>query len=139
MIREDAAGDPGGAQARKQTILVVDDSITIRTLQHNILDSAGYRVLVAGDGEEALELLQPEPHVDLIITDIQMPRMDGAELCRRLRQGRHAATPVVMVTSMGSEEEIQLGMEAGADAYIVKGRFEQQHYLATVRRLIEQG
>lgn len=127
--------EPPSDSGRQRTILVVDDSITTRTLERNILEGAGYRVMVAVDGEQAFELLRTEDDIDLVVTDVQMPRMDGFELCRRVRAGRRADLPLIIVTSMGDDREQTLGLEAGADAYIIKGNFAQDHFLRTVERL----
>ena len=118
-----------------KTVLVVDDSITTRTMERNILEAAGYRVVVATDGEEALEILRMKEGVDLLVTDLQMPRMDGVALCTHVRGEVSASLPIIMVTSIGDESEQRRGVEAGADAYIVKGNFHQDHFLATIRRL----
>lgn len=123
-------------QLLQRSILVVDDSITTRTLERNILEAAGYRVFVATDGVEALDLLRTEDTISLLVTDLEMPRMNGLELCRAVRQGRHARLPIIMVTSIGSEDEKARGMNAGADAYIVKGNFQQDHFLSTVQRFV---
>ncbi|HSC76354.1 MAG TPA: response regulator [Pseudomonadales bacterium] len=120
-----------------RSILVVDDSITTRTLERNILEAAGYRVFVATDGMEATDLLRAEDSISLLVTDMEMPRMNGLELCRYVRTGRHARLPIIMVTSIGSDAEKQQGLQAGADAYIVKGNFQQDHFLSTVRRFVQ--
>lgn len=117
-----------------KTILVVDDSITTRTLERNILEAAGYQVLVATDGIEAMDLLTMEDNIAMVVTDMEMPRMGGIELCKRIRTSRYSDVPIVMVTSVGAESEKQKGLEGGADAYIIKGNFQQDHFLATVRR-----
>ncbi len=117
-------------------ILVVDDSITTRTLERGILEGAGYRVQVASDGQEALEMLRADDSIDLVVTDVQMPRMDGVGLCRHIREGSRAHMPVIMVTSMKGDADRIRGLQAGADAYIVKGVFDQAHFLGTVRRLV---
>jgi CheY-like chemotaxis protein len=120
-----------------RSVLVVDDSITTRTLERNILEAAGYRVFVATDGMEATDLLRSEDSISLLVTDMEMPRMNGLELCRYVRSGRHSRLPIIMVTSIGSEAEKQQGLQAGADAYIVKGNFQQDHFLSTVRRFVQ--
>lgn len=116
-------------------IIVVDDSITTRTLERNILEAAGYRVSVATDGIEALDLLMIEDNVSLVVTDLEMPRMNGLELCKAIRSGRYSNLPIIMVTSLGNEEEQKKGLDAGADAYIVKNDFQQETFLNTVKRL----
>jgi two-component system, chemotaxis family, sensor kinase CheA len=124
------------AQGRRRRILVVDDSVTSRTLEKNILASAGYEVLMATTGEAALELLEDE-EVDLVISDVEMPKMDGIELTRRIRSSPELdRLPLVLVTSLGGESDRQRGAAAGADAYIVKGEFDQDELLRTVARLL---
>lgn len=127
---------PAAALPAARRILVVDDSVTMRTLQRNILESAGYDVVVAADGMEARDALRTDAAVDLLVTDVDMPRMSGLELCRWVRSGPRADLPVIVVTSLDSDQERRAGLQAGADAYVVKGNFEQSHYLATVRRLV---
>lgn len=118
------------------TILVAEDSITTRTLEKNILEAAGYRVRVAGDGAEALRILDSDG-CDLVVTDVEMPLMDGLELTSRIRaHARHRDLPVVLVTSRDAREDRERGIQAGADAYIVKGAFDQDRLLDTIRRLI---
>ncbi|MBN1681634.1 MAG: response regulator [Anaerolineae bacterium] len=117
-------------------ILVVDDSITTRTLEKNILEAAGYEILTAIDGTEALTLLEQQT-VALIVSDVQMPHMDGIELTRRLRANERLKTlPLILVTSLESREDRERGMLAGADAYIVKRGFDQADLLATIERLL---
>jgi two-component system chemotaxis sensor kinase CheA len=118
------------------TILVVEDSLTTRTLEKNILETAGYRVRVASDGAEALNLLQSSS-CGLVVADIEMPRMDGFELTARIRADqRYRDLPVVLVTSRDSREDRERGTRVGADAYIVKRGFDQDRLLETIRRLI---
>ncbi|WP_051328706.1 hybrid sensor histidine kinase/response regulator [Geminicoccus roseus] len=118
-------------------ILVVDDSITTRTLEKSILEAEGFRVRLAVDGIDALDSLRREP-ADLVISDVQMPRLDGFGLLQALKSDPALASiPVIMVTSRDSPEEVQRGMELGADAYIVKQGFEQQALLETVAQFVE--
>ncbi len=124
------------AQPEVPRILVVDDSTTTRTLLRSILRSAGYTVEVATDGHDAWERLA-ELQVDLVVSDVDMPRMDGLELTARIRQdSRLERLPVILVTSLDSESDRRRGIEAGADAYIVKGAFDQQHLLDTIRQFV---
>lgn len=118
-------------------ILVVDDSITTRTLEKNVLEGAGMEVQLAQDGQEALGLIAEGREFDLVVSDIEMPRLDGIELVRALRR-RHAreALPVVLVTSLEDDAVRARGLEAGADALIVKRRFDNEHLLAVVRALL---
>jgi two-component system chemotaxis sensor kinase CheA len=117
-------------------VLVVDDSVMTRTLERTILESAGYSVIVASDGAHALELLN-EADVDAIVSDVEMPRMNGLELTTAIRQDeRWRHLPIVLVTSLDAPEHVERGAAAGADAYIVKGRFDQNELLQTVGRLL---
>jgi len=128
---------PSEAQeVRRHRVLVVDDSITTRTLEKNILESAGYEVLTAADGEEAWALVQSEP-LDAIAADIAMPRMDGFVLTEKVKgDERFKDLPVVLVTSLESPQDKIRGLEAGADAYITKSTFDQRELLETIERLI---
>jgi two-component system chemotaxis sensor kinase CheA len=118
-------------------LLVVDDQFTVRELQRSILETAGYHVETARDGLEALRRLARDPAVDLVLTDVQMPEMDGFELLRAIRrEPAHHALPVVLVTSMGAAEDRLRGVEEGADAYMVKDEFDQRTLLETVGRLV---
>ncbi|HEY6280169.1 MAG TPA: response regulator, partial [Streptosporangiaceae bacterium] len=117
-------------------VLVVEDSFTVRELQRSILEAAGYFVITARDGREALRVLDGQPDVAIVITDVEMPELDGFGLTRAIRADpARASLPVVVVTSLGSEEDRRKGIEAGADAYMVKQDFDQQALLATVQRL----
>jgi two-component system, chemotaxis family, sensor kinase CheA len=123
-------------QRRKQ-ILVVDDSITTRILEKNILEAAGYLVELATDGEEALNSLMTSELPDLIVCDITMPRLDGLALTRQIKSDKRLGSiPVVLVTSLGSPADKARGIEVGADAYIVKSSFDQTNLLDTIEQLI---
>ena len=118
-------------------VLVVEDSFTVRELQRSILEAAGYRVDTARDGREALERLTGDDAIELVVTDFEMPEMDGIELTERIRADEtHAALPVVIVTSRDDDECRRRGVEAGADAYMIKHSFDQQALLQTVERLV---
>jgi two-component system chemotaxis sensor kinase CheA len=120
----------------KAHIVVVDDSITTRTLEKNILEAAGYYVTTATDGQEALDLVQ-QIACDLIITDVEMPRMDGYTLCATVKNDENLKhLPVILVTSRDAPEDLDLGMKSGADAYIVKGEFDQGELLDTIGQLL---
>jgi two-component system chemotaxis sensor kinase CheA len=117
-------------------ILVVDDSITTRTLEKNILEAAGYEVITATDGTEALKRLK-EGAIDLVVADIQMPQMDGISLTTHLRGSEtYRGLPIILVTSLESREDRERGMMAGADAYIIKRGFDQAELLTTIQRLL---
>jgi two-component system chemotaxis sensor kinase CheA len=118
------------------TILVVDDSLTTRTLEKSILEAHGYRVRLALDGAEALNQLRHEP-ADLVITDIQMPHLDGFGLLAAMKkEPRLARIPVIVVTSQERREDQERGLSLGADAYIVKRKFDHEDLLQTVRQLL---
>ena len=126
------AGEPEG----KQSILVVDDSVTIRTFEKALLEAAGYDVTAASDGVEAWNFLQ-KGSCDLILSDVEMPNMTGFELTEKVRSdARLKGMPLVLVTTLSSDEDRKRGIDAGADAYVIKGSAEQDHLLETVRRLI---
>ncbi|MDP9170823.1 MAG: response regulator [Acidobacteriota bacterium] len=123
-------------QALASGILVVDDSITSRSLEKSILEAHGYRVRTAVDGLEALELLRAEK-ADLIITDIQMPRMDGFGLVEALKaDSRLKGIPVIIVSSLESPEDQERGLLLGADAYVVKRKFDQTELLDAIRQML---
>lgn len=126
------------ANAAKEvvSVLVVDDSITTRTLEKNILEAAGFHVVTATDGLQAMQRLKQMP-VDIVVSDIQMPNMDGFTLTQSIRdQDEYSTLPIILVTSLESPEDREHGMRAGADAYIVKRGFDQAELLATIQRLL---
>jgi two-component system chemotaxis sensor kinase CheA len=131
--------DPAKPQ-RSPTVLVVDDSLTTRTLEKNILEAAGFLVRLATDGAEALEFLNQLPDAsgcDLLLSDVDMPRLNGFELTARVRaMTRFRHLPIVLVTSLDTPADRERGIAAGADAYIVKRTFEQQALLETIAQLI---
>jgi two-component system chemotaxis sensor kinase CheA len=117
-------------------ILVVDDSITSRSLERSILEARGYRVRVAVDGQEALELLRVEK-ADLIVTDIQMPRLDGFGLVEALKADPGLkGIPVIIVSSLERPEDQERGLVLGADAYVVKRKFDQTELLEAIQQMI---
>ncbi len=129
-----AAAKPGATA--KQSILVVEDSITSRALLKNILESAGYRVTTAVDGVDAYTTLKTGTF-DLIVSDVEMPRMDGFDLTAKVRADKQLGElPVVLVTAMESREHRERGIDAGANAYIVKSSFDQSNLLEVIQRLI---
>lgn len=134
--RSNIVAEAGQGEAVTKRILVVDDSMTTRTLEQNILEAAGYEVLLAADGVEGWNLLQEKP-VDLIVSDIEMPRMDGFALTEAVRSSaRLSGIPIILVTALASEEHRLRGMQAGADAYLVKSAFDQDTLLEAVRQVI---
>lgn len=120
----------------RHRVLVVDDSITTRTLEKNILENAGFDVLTAADGQAAWALIQDQP-LDVVVADVAMPRMDGFTLTEMVKESEQfKETPVILVTSLESAQDKMRGMEAGADAYITKSSFDQRELLETIDRLI---
>lgn len=124
------------ANKAKQSILVVEDSITSRALLKNILESAGYRVSTAVDGVDAYTALKTGAF-DLIVSDVEMPRMDGLDLTAKVRADKQLADlPIVLVTALASREHRERGIDVGANAYIVKSSFDQSNLLEVIERLI---
>lgn len=117
-------------------VLLAEDTLTTRALERSILEGAGYDVIVAADGAEALELLRNHP-VDVVVSDVDMPRMSGIELCRAIRSSIGLSdVPVILVTSLASADDRRRGLEAGASAYLVKSAFDQAALLDAVRRFV---
>ncbi len=143
LVKSAIRGTGGtGAQSAVATeeergmVLVVEDSITSRTLLKNILETAGYRVRTAVDGLDALATLKTT-NCDLVVSDVQMPRMDGFALTEKIRSdAKTAEVPVVLVTALEAREDRERGIDAGANAYIVKSSFDQSNLLEVVGRLI---
>ncbi|MBI0434587.1 response regulator [Roseomonas sp. KE0001] len=127
----------GPAPAAAATILVVDDSITTRTLEKSILEAQGYRVLLSVDGLDALNLLRGDAVPDLVVADVEMPRMDGFALLQAMRADRRlAAMPVILMTSRADPEDVRRGLELGANAYLTKQKFDQRELLSTIGQLL---
>jgi two-component system chemotaxis sensor kinase CheA len=127
---------PSPPRERKPRILLADDSITTRALERGILEVHGYEVLAAVDGVEALQMLKSQG-ADLVISDVQMPRMDGFGLLQAMKNDeRLARIPVIMLTSMESREDQEKGLALGADAYIVKRKFDQRELLESIRQIL---
>ncbi|HEV2378164.1 MAG TPA: response regulator [Terriglobia bacterium] len=124
------------AEVKPKSVLVAEDSITARTLLKSILESAGYRVKTAVDGAQALDALGSEDF-DLLVSDVEMPRMSGFDLTAKIRGDRRLAElPVVLVTALETRQDRERGVDVGANAYIVKSSFEQSDLLEIVERLI---
>ena len=129
------SGSDGGRPERHR-VLLVEDSITTRTLEKNILETAGYEVVACKDGVEALGNLQTAAF-DAVIADINMPNMDGFTLVEQMRKvERFRDLPVLLVTSLGSDEDRRRGMKVGANGYIVKSDFEQGRFLEMLAALL---
>ena len=145
LIEGATGGEQGGLSTnaklsstldQKQRILIVEDSITVRSMLKSIVESAGYETVVAVDGVDAYSKLQ-EDTFDAVVTDIEMPNMNGFELTSKIKgDSRYSEIPVILVTTLESPKDMQRGMDAGANAYIVKGSFEKSNLTDTIRRLI---
>ncbi|MDX2166674.1 MAG: response regulator [Deltaproteobacteria bacterium] len=145
LVRSAAALRQGGrvrarretAQHRVRRVLVVEDSLTVREMERRVLERAGYAVDLAIDGMEGWNALRRGDY-DLVLTDIDMPRLTGLELVRRLRADpRLRALPVVIVSYKDRDEDRQRGLAAGADRYLTKSSFQDDTLAAVVRELLE--
>jgi two-component system chemotaxis sensor kinase CheA len=120
----------------KVAILLVEDSALVRAMEKRILEDAGYEVFAAVDGIDALGALGRRTFA-AVVSDVAMPNMDGLTLTARIRQEpRHKDLPVILVTSLGSDEDKRRGLEAGANAYLPKPSFDQRVLLETLKRLL---
>jgi len=134
-IAAEVANKPA-TPAAQLSVMVVDDALMVRELQRSILERGGYSVRTASDGAEALGMLAELP-ADLVVTDVEMPNLDGLHLIESIRRHpRLANIPVLIVSSHGSDEDHQRGLDAGADAYIVKTSFDEVGLLSAVSRLL---
>ncbi|MEJ6002892.1 hybrid sensor histidine kinase/response regulator [Paucibacter soli] len=134
-LRQLADAGPAAQRAR-QRLLVVDDSLTVRELQRQLLEAAGYQVNTAVDGMDGWNMLRAG-QFDLLLTDVDMPRLDGIELTRLVRRDAQLKQlPVLIVSYKDREEDRQRGLEAGADYYLTKGSFHDQSLLRAVADLI---
>jgi two-component system chemotaxis sensor kinase CheA len=128
--------NPAVAPAVRGKILVSDDSFTTRELIKSILASVGYEVTSAVDGQDALDKLRAGTY-DLVVSDVEMPRVDGFQLTSRIRRELgYQDLPVILVTSLASEAHRRQGLEAGAQAYIVKSQFNQESLLEVIQQLL---
>ena len=131
-----AVGSDSGLAGNVRRLLVVDDSLTSRMLLQNILEAANYEVTTAVDGVAALTCLKTEAY-DLVVSDVEMPRMDGFTLTENIRSDTELQDlPLILVTSLGSREDRERGVATGANAYIVKGEFDQNNLLQVIERLL---
>jgi two-component system chemotaxis sensor kinase CheA len=142
--RSRAAGAPALREAlassrtpeRRKRLLVAEDSVTTRTLVKSILEASGYDVTAAADGLEAWHVLQDQG-ADLVVSDVDMPRMDGFTLAEAIRGSKRLREiPIVLVTALESEKDKERGLSVGADAYLLKSAFDQRVLLETIRQLL---
>ena len=121
---------------RKPRVLVVEDSVGVRELERVILEGAGYQVETAVDGLDGASRLRDDP-ADLVLSDVEMPGMDGFDLTRTIRRTKGwENVPVIIMTSRGEDHARQAGLEAGCSAYLLKNEFDQEELVSTVRRLV---
>jgi len=124
------------AAERKPVVLIVEDSITTRTQEKRILEGAGYEVVTAVDGVDGFNKLRSRSF-DAVISDIEMPNMDGLNLTAKIRQdASYRELPIILLTSLASDESRRRGVDAGANAYLLKSTFDQAELLDTLRRLL---
>lgn len=118
-------------------VLIVDDSVTLRTMMEHILTRAGYQVKIAVNGIEALKNLKEEDY-DIVVSDVDMPRMNGFTLTEKIRAfDRTKQMPVVLVTALDTYQDQEFGFTVGATAYIIKKTFEQNNFLKVIQQLLE--
>ncbi|HOM80640.1 MAG TPA: hybrid sensor histidine kinase/response regulator [Armatimonadota bacterium] len=135
-VRAGATGTTESESARRYSILLADDALTTREVERAILEAAGYEVTAVADGQAAWEQLARRSF-DLVVTDVEMPRMDGIALTQQITSDpRTARIPVIIISSLAKEEDRRRGLEAGAAAYIVKSAFDQENLLDLIERLI---
>lgn len=133
-LTRDAEGCAGRGRARR--VLVAEASLTTRALERGTLEWAGYEVLSAADGSAAWRLLN-DRGADLVLADVSLPIMDGLELCRWIRaSARFRRVPVVLVATVANDDDRRRGVEAGADAYLIKTSFDEGELLDTIARLL---
>ena len=122
--------------SKDKKVLVVEDSLTARSLYVSIFEGAGYKVTSAVDGVDGFTKLI-NGDFDLVVSDVQMPKMNGFELTKKIRSSdRFSSMPVILITGLESSDDKRKGIEAGANAYIVKSSFDQDNLLDVVRRFI---
>jgi two-component system chemotaxis sensor kinase CheA len=121
---------------RAPVILLVEDSLTTRTQEKRILEGAGYEVVTAVDGMDGYSKLRSR-EFDAVVSDVEMPNMDGLTLTARIREDpAYGELPIILVTSLGSDESRRKGLDVGASAYLAKSTFDQAVLLETLRRLL---
>ncbi len=121
---------------RKPVILLVEDSIYVRTQEQRLLEKAGYEVVTAVDGLDGYHQLKSRSF-DAVISDVEMPRLDGFSLTSKIRKNsRYNTLPIILVTTLDSDKDKQRGADAGANAFVLKGKFNQGLLLETLERLI---
>jgi two-component system, chemotaxis family, sensor kinase CheA len=124
------------APRSRRSILLVEDSALVRAMEKRVIEDAGYDVVTAVDGEDAIGKLGSRPFAG-VVSDVQMPHLDGLGLTARIREdARYRDLPVILVTALASDADKRRGLEVGANAYIPKPAFDQQLLLVTLKRLV---
>ena len=124
------------AEEEKNSVLIVEDSITSRMLLKNILETAGYQVATAIDGVDGFTKLK-KANFNAVVSDVDMPRMNGFDLTTKIRSDKTLyEMPIVLVTALSKKEDRKRGIEVGANAYIVKSSFDQSNLLEVLGRLV---
>jgi len=127
---------PRETASRKSVILLVEDSLTVRTQEKRLLERAGYEVVIAVDGLDGYNQLQTRDF-DAVLSDVEMPHLDGLSLTAKIRQHpEYNELPIILITTLAADEDKRRGAEAGANAYIIKGKFNQDFLLETLERLV---
>jgi two-component system chemotaxis sensor kinase CheA len=127
---------PSKAIQNKPVILLVEDSIYVRTQEQRLLEKAGYEVVTAVDGLDGYNRLKTRGF-DAVISDVEMPNLDGFSLTAKIRQHReYRDLPIILVTTLNSDEDKRRGADAGANAYVIKGKFNQKFLLETLERFV---
>lgn len=121
---------------KEKRILIVDDSLTTRTIAINTLNAVGFKTKTAVNGQQAWDIIQKQDF-DCIVTDIQMPKMNGFDLTQKIKKDKQLANiPVIMITSLDSEADREKGLSAGANAYLVKKEFDSNKLIDTIRTFL---
>lgn len=129
-------GGHDGAERKQRRILVVDDSVTTRSLERSLLESAGFQVELAADGVQAWDRIQ-SGGIDLVLSDVDMPLLNGFQLTQTIRKSEQfRKLPVILITSNDDQRSRDRGIEAGASAYMTKGTFDQSVLLSMIEQLI---
>ncbi len=127
---------PKTTTLKKPIILLVEDSIYVRTQEQRLLEKAGYEVVIAVDGLDGYRQLKKR-NFDAVISDVEMPNLDGLSLTAKIRQNRqYKDLPIILVTTLNSDEDKIRGAEAGANAYVIKGKFNQKFLLETLEKFV---
>jgi len=136
LARRSTVGSTQAASVQRVRVLVVDDSLNTRDIEKDVLEAHGYHVTLAEDGVDGLAKAR-NSQFDAVLTDVEMPNMDGFTLTAALREEEnYRDVPIIIITSRQKEDDQRRGIQVGADAYIVKGDFDQSHLIDTLKSLL---